>query len=199
VGIWHGRTYNSPGFSYTILEELWKIHWRRCSRLPDYSLVPKRIHGRGREVPDQSPSSAILPTLGRARPLFFHHNGRSHTASPGGALVFVTVPPTIQYAAQFVVDQRAIFRDDGRHIVDCGVGGDVYSGGAACCSILVDWVARRNLRLNSYEYFTDTAHLFALTVLLSMLFYAHVLFITYAILGHGCVTGGSDGATDVES
>lgn len=167
MGIWHGCTYDSPGFSYTILEELWKIHWRRCSRLPDYSLVPKRIHGRGREVPDQSPSSAILPTLDRARPLFFHHNGRSHTASPGCALVFVAVPPTLQHAAQFVVDQRAIFRDDGRHIVDRGVGGDVYSGGAACCGILVDWVARRDLRLNSYGHGASLcAHGFALHVIL---------------------------------
>ena len=199
MGIWHGCTYDSPGFSYTILEELWKVHWRRCSRLPNHPLVSKRIHRRGREVPDQSPSTAILPTLGRARPLFFHHIGRSHTASPGCALVFVTVPPTIQHAARFVVDQRAIFRDDGRHIVDRGVGGDEYFGGAACCGTLVDWMARRDLRMNSYGHFTDTAPLFAPTVLLSMLFYAHALFITYVILDHGCATGGSDGVTGVES
>jgi hypothetical protein len=73
----------------------------------------------------------------------------------------------------------------------------VCSGGAACCGILVDWVARRDLRLTSYT--SRTRRISALTVLLSTLFYAHTLFITYVILDHGCATGGSDGVTDVES
>lgn len=143
MGIRHGCTYDSPGFSYTILEELWKSHRRRCARLSNHPVVPKRIHGRAREIHHQGPSSAIFPTLGRARPLFFHHAGRSHTAGPGRALFFVTVPPTVQYAAWGMVDQRAFFRDHGCHIVDSGAGGDVYFRGAACRGIMVDWVARR--------------------------------------------------------
>jgi hypothetical protein len=95
VGIRHGCTYHSPGFGYTILEELWKGHWRGCSRLSDHPLVPKRIHRRGGEVCNQSSSSAVLPALGRPRPLFLHHTRLSHPADPGSALVFVTIPPTV--------------------------------------------------------------------------------------------------------
>jgi hypothetical protein len=160
VGNRHGCPYDYPGFGYTILEELWKSHWCRCSRLSNHPLVPERIHGGGKEVPDQSPSSAILPTLGRACPLLFHHTSRSYTAGPRGALLFVTIPPTVQHATRVVVDKCSILRDYSLHIVDSGAAGDVCSWGTACCGTLVDWVACRGLRLSSHGHFTDTAHPF---------------------------------------
>ena len=53
-----------------------------------------------------------------------------------------------------MVDQRAIFRDHGRDIVDGGRGGDVYTMGAARRDLVVDWMVRRGITLGIDEHFT---------------------------------------------
>jgi hypothetical protein len=145
VGIRHGCVDPSPGFGYAILAQLRKSHWRGRAGLSHHPLVPKRIHRRGREIPDQGASSAILPTLGCARPIFLHHIGRSHTAGTGSTLLFVAVPPAIQHVAWLVVDQRAILRIHSGNIVDSGDDGDVYSMGAARRGVMVDWMVCRGI------------------------------------------------------
>jgi hypothetical protein len=50
-----------------------------------------------------------------------------------------------------VVDQRAFFRNHRRDIVDGGSGGDVYTLGAARRDLMVDWMVRRGIRLDSSD------------------------------------------------
>lgn len=169
MGIRDGCAYDSPGLGYTILEELRKGHWGRCARLSHHPLVSKRIHRRAGETPNRRASSAILPTLDRACSVFLHHIGRSHAAGTGGALLFVTVPPTIQHVARAVVDQRAILRDYGRNIVDGGASGDVHRWGAACRRVVVDWMVRKDFRLNNYG---NGAPSLLTSILVSLLSYA---------------------------
>lgn len=147
MGIRHGCAYDSSGFSYAILEELRKVHWRRRARLSHHPLVPKRIHWGGREVPNQGTSSAILPTLGWAYPLFLHHVGRSRTTGTGSALLFITLPCAIQHVAWLVVDQRAVLCDHSGDLVDSGASGDVCPLGAARRGVMVDWMVRKGVRL----------------------------------------------------
>jgi len=53
-----------------------------------------------------------------------------------------------------VVDERAIFRDHRRDIVDSGTDGDVYTMGAARRDLMVDWMVHRGSRLGIDEHFT---------------------------------------------
>ena len=48
-----------------------------------------------------------------------------------------------------MVDQRAILRNHRRDIVDSRTGGDVYTMGAACRDLMVGWMVRRGIRLDS--------------------------------------------------
>lgn len=54
-----------------------------------------------------------------------------------------------------MVDQRAIFRNHKHDIVDSGTGGDVYTMGAARRDLMVDWMVRRGIRLDSNGQFHD--------------------------------------------
>ena len=53
-----------------------------------------------------------------------------------------------------MVDQRAIFCNHRRDIVDSGTGGDVRAMGAARRDLVVDWMVHRGIRLDSDEHFT---------------------------------------------
>ena len=168
MGIRHGCAYHSPGFGYAVLEELREGDWYRRAGLSHHPLVPKRIHRRAREIPNQGASSAILPTLGCACRLFLHHIGRSRTTGTGSTLFFITVPSAVQHVTWLVVDQRAILHKHSRDIVDSGAGGDVYSMGAARSGVMVDWMVCRGIELNnytlpdsSYSYFGFPCHLYA--------------------------------------
>ena len=59
-----------------------------------------------------------------------------------------------------MVDQRAFFRNHRRDIVDGGSGGDVYTLGAARRDLMVDWMVRRGIRLDSSDgqQFHDFPH-----------------------------------------
>lgn len=48
-----------------------------------------------------------------------------------------------------MVDQRAVFRNHRHDIVDGGTGGDVCTMGAARRDLVVDWMVRRGIRLDS--------------------------------------------------
>lgn len=170
VGIRHGCAYDSPGFGHAILEKLRKGHWRGRAGLPHHPLVPKRIHWREGEVPNQGASSAIHSTLGCACPLFLHHVGRSHIAGASSALLFVTVPRAIQHVTWLLVDQRAVLRNHSRDIVDSGAGGDVYPVGAARRCVMVDWMVRRGIQLNSNRQFAILTLTFALLAIFTHTF-----------------------------
>jgi len=101
-----------------------------------------------------------------------------------------------------VVDQRAILHNHRRDIVDSGTGGDVCIMGAARRDLMVDWMVRRGIRLDSDG---TTLHDFSSY---SQFFVGGILTHTFihklcdSKINHVCVTGtggGSDGVTDVES
>jgi hypothetical protein len=78
-----------------------------------------------------------------------------------------------------VVDQRAIFRNHRYDIVDSGDGGDVYTMGAARRDLMVDWMVRRGIRLDSgWTYFTI---FLILSIFACVSLNATLLFINYAI------------------
>lgn len=92
------------------------------------------------------------------------------------------------------MDQRPILRNHSRDIVDSGAGGDVYPVGAARRCVMVDWMVRRGIQLNSNRHFAILTRTFAFLAILRT-----PLFINYAIRNHGCATRGSGGVTVVES
>ena len=57
-----------------------------------------------------------------------------------------------------MVDQRAIFRNHGRDIVDGGTARDVYAMGPGRRDLMVDWMVRRCIRLDSDGQFSDFPH-----------------------------------------
>ncbi|SRR6266446_2940116 len=158
MGIRHGRTHDSPGFRYAVLEELRKGHWYRRTGLSHHSLVSKRIHRRARTIPDQGASSAIPPTLGGTRLFFLHLIGRSYTTGTSSLLLFVAVSFSVQFVAWLVVDQCSIFRNHRYDIVDGGADGDVYPVGAARCGLMVDWMVRRGFRLKHSRTLHDSSY-----------------------------------------
>jgi len=79
-----------------------------------------------------------------------------------------------------VVDQRAIFRNHRRDIVDGGSGGDVYTMGAARRDLVVDWMVRRGITLGIDEHFTIFLFLI-LSMIAWHILQRTLLFINYAI------------------
>jgi hypothetical protein len=77
-----------------------------------------------------------------------------------------------------VVDQRAILHNHRHHIVDSGTGGDVCTMGAARRDLVVDWMVRRGIRLDSDEHFTISL---ILSIFCLVILQRTLLFINYAI------------------
>ena len=81
--------------------------------------------------------------------------------------------------------------------MDSGAGGGVYRMGAACRGVMVDWMVRKSIRLNSHGHFTIPLTLtfsFLSTITHS---FNHKL--CNAIRNQGCATGGSGGVTGADS
>ena len=124
----------------TLLEKLRQDHREGCARLPNRSLVSKRVHRRVQEISSRANTTAIPQALDGTAAILYHFRHRHITPGPCSCDLDYAFPTPYHHAQRSAISDPALLLDQYHYPMGGRRHGVGHCGHSAWRSVLVDLV-----------------------------------------------------------